>query len=222
MEYKERGKPMMNQNTNDNEIRTVRTKKRLLCFSMTKNKPCNYGIECSYAHSLNEQIIDSDRLELFRMILSSEKVMPLDSSKYKALISFTYGCKKCQENICSGGYNCKYGVSQILKVCRNDLMTGNCLNELESVNVPNEMAKKLGFKQHTNAQACSEGHHLTLRGLLPYSKHLQNQEVIKNKYIPNRIINPFMINKSISDTESSDDDELNDIFMTITKNVSDD
>src|SRR4029078_11758814 len=46
---------------------TFCNKKRLMCFSTTNNTKCSYKFNCIYAHSYNDQIIDDDRLFIYKI-----------------------------------------------------------------------------------------------------------------------------------------------------------
>lgn len=120
----------------------AQTEKRLLCLSIAGDKQCNYGSHCNYAHKLKEQFIDIERLFSFQIIFDKNQMnfYSLENSKtddiYKQLLLFANICDKCQptagqESKCAGGFNCRYGANlQCLKLCKNDLLTGGCLNKI--------------------------------------------------------------------------------------------
>ena len=86
---------------------------------------------------LNEQIIDEDKKFIYQIILDKNLMNffsmtnPKTNEIYKQLLFFTHVCDNCINNKCTGGYNCRNGVNDIsLKLCKNDLLTGECLNKI--------------------------------------------------------------------------------------------
>ena len=126
------------------------TKKRLLCFSVINNEHCNYGHYCTFAHTLSEQVIDSDMLYIYQIILDKNLMNffslsnPKTDQIYKKLLDFTKVCPKCITETCMGGYNCKYGTHDpCLKICKNDLLTGKCDNKLMDIPINNSILNKI-------------------------------------------------------------------------------
>jgi len=139
---------------------------------------------------------------------------------YNQLMFVTYLCKKCKDNKCTGGYNCKHGTNLAeLKVCRNDLMSGLCNNDTFVIPINEFIINKILEGATYNASkyvACKEGHHLTCRGLVPYNKYKQQIEINTKKTLQsiryiNDNITDNVINTNVS-YESSTDDEINECF----------
>ncbi|BCS83139.1 hypothetical protein QLL95_gp0984 [Cotonvirus japonicus] len=224
--------PFRHSNTN---------KKKLICFSIINNENCVYGSNCTYAHSLSEQIIDEDKKYIYQIILD-ENLMnffsvsdPKMEEIYKKLLCYTHICEQCTNNKCTGGYNCRNGVfDPCLKICKNDLMTGECLNKLIDVNVDNRIIDKVFhndsvFKACDKYKGCINGHHLSLRKLVPYYKYIHQKEnsrkykyqsvryididplgkIFKNNY--SNLSTYYDINDN-NDSESSTDEEINSWF----------
>ena len=110
--------------------------KRLICFSVINNDQCHYGLNCTYAHSKNEQKVDDDKKYIYQIILD-KKLMnffsmtnPKTEEIYKNLLFLTQICEKCINNKCTGGYNCRNGVCDTaIKICKNDLLTGDMFEQ---------------------------------------------------------------------------------------------
>ncbi|AGF85342.1 hypothetical protein QJ854_gp440 [Moumouvirus goulette] len=180
--------------------------KRLLCFSINNNEKCIYNSNCTYAHSLEEQLIDEDKKYLYKMVLD-ENLMnfslinePKKEEIYKRLFYLTHLCDQCKIKKCTGGFNCRNGVCNIgLKICKNDLLTGECINKITDIKIDDFVLKKLGdvnFKFADLYQGCINGHHLSLRGLIPYYKYIhQKENSKKNKYQSVRYIDIDPINR---------------------------
>lgn len=209
-------------------------KKRLLCMSVVLGETCIYSEKCTYAHNLSEQIIDSEKLFSYKIILDKNSMNfysltnPKTEEIYRNLLILTNICDMCLNKKCTGGYNCKYGVhDQKLKLCKNDLLTGECVNKIINIDVGYNFSHK--FTDITLPKkfvGCINGHHLSSRQILPFYKYLyQRDNSFKNKYQSVRYIdlnsvsnilkstpnNNYIYNNS-SDSESSTDEELNEIF----------
>lgn len=205
-------------------------KKRLLCYSLINDEDCIYHNNCTYAHSLGEQIIDDDKLYTYKIILDKNLMnfFSLDNPKtneiYKNLLSQTRCCKSCLKNKCTGGFNCRNGVClKNLKLCKNDLLTGECLNNVVEIQMEEELINKIAGDLETPDvyYGCINGHHLTSRTLLPYYKYTyQKENSRKNKYHSIRYLDfePFnYILKNQYDStnmlsDSSTDEEVNEWF----------
>lgn len=210
--------------------------KRLICFSVINKEECNYGQYCTYAHNLNEQVIDKDKLFMYRIVLDSKLNNYQESGKcvdviLRDLLFMTHVCKNCVKSNCTGGFNCRSGVCDpFLKLCKNDLLTGECVNSIINITPNHDIINKLvgdNFEPCTEYKGCINGHHLTSRGLQPYYKYIHQQEnTRKNMYKSIRYINLDPISRlfrvknssclnNISDeSESTTDEEINDIFKT--------
>ena len=217
---------------------THSNRKRLLCFSVSNNETCNYGTNCTYAHSTDEQIIDPERLLMFRIIVDKNLLGFFDEitvDTYKILQGLLFManlCKGCMMGKCSGGYNCRSGVfDPFLKLCKNDLSTGECMNKIIDIPINERIIKKLTEEDVEPAdsyQGCINGQHLTLRGLIPTYKYLHQQESSKgSKHQSTRYIDIDPIARIFKnytnpviplaccntvETDSTTDEELNDIF----------
>ena len=213
--------------------------KRLICFSILNNEKCCYGNNCTYAHSLCEQIIDEDKKFIYQIILDKNLMNffsmtnPKTEEIYKNLLFLSHMCENCKSKKCTGGFNCRNGVCDFsLKLCKNDLLTGECLNKVININVDPTIIAKLNFnnfEDNGTYQGCINGHHLTNRGLLPYYKFVHQKESSrKNKYQSVRYIDISPLNKIFknnyssgfnnesnycSDSESSTDEEINSWFQ---------
>lgn len=215
--------------------------KRLLCFSILNGEPCTYGNYCTYAHSLTEQIIDGDKKFIYQIILDKylmsffSPTNPKTDEIYKHLLFMSHICDNCINGKCTGGYNCRNGIFDTsLKLCKNDLLTGECLNKLIKINVDHNIISKLEDKEFNACDeyyGCINGHHLTERNLLPYYKHVhQKENSKKNRYHSVRYIdiNPLnrifknnhntklhhaLKNNNSYESESSTDDEINGWFL---------
>lgn len=221
---------------------THSNEKRLICFSIINNEKCNYGSNCTYAHSLDEQVIDEDKKFIYQVVFD-EKLMnffsmtnPKTDEIYKQLLFLTHICDNCANNKCTGGYNCRNGVNNpSIKLCKNDLLTGECLNKIINISVNESIIKKLradNFEPCENYKGCINGHHLTDRSLIPYYKYIhQKENSKKNKYQSVRYIdiNPlnrifknnnnnnnsriYQNNNDSSSSDSSTDEEINEWFQ---------
>jgi hypothetical protein len=164
--------------------------KRLLCFSVINGQNCIYRNKCTYAHNLEEQIIDIDRKFVYQIILDNSLMEffsitnPKTDEIYKSLLLMTQVCDTCYESKCTGGYNCKYGVFDTsLKLCKNDIMMGECVNNIHAIAIDPIIFLKIdGITQPTQYQGCVNGHHLTSRGFIPYYKFINMKETSKKNY----------------------------------------
>lgn len=164
--------------------------KRLLCFSTLNDDntegECEYKYKCTYAHNISEQKIDEDKVFMYQVLLDNNLMNffsmtnPKTEEIYKKLFFLTHLCDKCQQKKCTGGYNCRNGVfDPSLKLCKNDLLTGECHNELISIKVSDDVINKINCKDFEPSEqyiGCLNGHHLTKRNLLPYYKYIHQKE----------------------------------------------
>lgn len=102
--------------------------KRILCKNISN---CNYGNNCKFAHSLEEQIIIPNRKIAYDIIKHKKDLSDIDLHNnnilYNNLLCLSQVCRDCIKNICSGGYNCKHGnCDSNLVICDSDLKTGVC------------------------------------------------------------------------------------------------
>ena len=209
--------------------------KRLVCFSTINNEKCRYGNNCTYAHSLDEQIIDEDKKFVYQVVLDKNLMNffsltnPKTDEIYKQLLFFTNICESCLNKECTGGYNCRNGINNLsLKICKNDLLTGECLNKIVDVPINNSILQKINsnsFEQCESYKGCLNGHHLSLRNLIPYYKYVHMKENSrKYKYQSVRYIDLNPLNRILKNekpynqfndsehSESSTDEETNSWF----------
>lgn len=201
--------------------------KRLLCNTVLSNTKCRYNSTCKYAHSLKDQIIDFDKEFLFKIILDknlsnyNNQITPKNNEIYTNLKHFTTVCDLCINNKCTGGFNCKYGVNHFsLKLCKNDLLTGACLNKIVDIILPQFILDKFKDIECINTYVgCLNGHHLTDRGMMPYCEYVHLYENSHKKYYSSiRYIDlnfPSTIsddNESDCNTTSSSDSEMDQQF----------
>ncbi|XWV26302.1 hypothetical protein QJ857_gp0772 [Tupanvirus soda lake] len=214
--------------------------KRLICFSTINSEKCGYGSNCTYAHSFEEQKIDDDKKFIYQIVLDKNLMNffsmtnPKTDEIYKHLLFLTHICDNCTNKKCTGGYNCRNGVCHFsLKLCKNDLLTGECLNKLTEINVNKDIIDRLnsnGFVECETYKGCINGHHLTTRNLIPYYKYVhQKENCKKNKYHSVRYIDINPLNRiyknsynnqfnynmdyNSNDSESSSDEEINSWFQ---------
>ena len=179
--------------------------KKLICFSVVNGEKCIYGSGCTYAHSIEEQIIEEDKKFIYQIILDQQLMnfslnkistnmsissrnesdnKSMSDSKieeiYKKLLNLTHLCEKCMSQKCTGGYNCRNGVfDPALKICKNDLLTGECINKQININVDGVLINKISGSEFIPCESykgCINGHHLTLRNLIPYYKYVHQKE----------------------------------------------
>jgi len=225
------------------------TRKRLLCFSVINGEYCNYGSHCTFAHTLAEQKIDIEMLYIYQIILDKDLMHffslsnPKTDEIYKRLLFFAHVCPKCVDFKCMGGYNCKYGThAPCLKICKNDLLTGQCINKLidisvdqsildkiKSINYPANKDASNTFSLPSTYVGCMNGHHLSERNLIPYYTYINKKDISKKtiyqsvryididhvyKLLKNNNSNRNYINSmnKSSETSESTDDEINQWF----------
>lgn len=219
-------------------------KKRLICFSAINDEKCCYGNNCTYAHSLEEQQIDDEKKFIYQIIL--DKILmnffsmtnPKTDEIYKQLLFLTNICESCLSQKCTGGYNCRNGINnRSLKICKNDLLTGECLNKILNIQMDDDIIKKISspnFRACEEYKGCLNGHHLTLRNLIPYYKYIHmkdNSRKYKYQSVRYIDINPlqrlfkhniksFNSNCTNDYSDSSTDEEINGWFQK--KNIDSD
>ena len=211
------------------------SRKRLLCYSIIENNICKYNKNCTYAHTLNEQIIDDDKLRLFKLLVEKNELQIIMNNKektnniYQSIFHLTNICDNCVNLKCAGGYNCKFGVpKKCMKVCKQDFLTGECNNVIEDIIFDSEFVDKMNeckIDTSETFKGCKNGHHLTIRGLIPYYVHIhsndKNSEMVYNsvRKIDLDFIYKYFRNEKNSRSESyieletdSSDDELSNII----------
>lgn len=149
----------------NNKIKINNNKKRMLCNNYLLNGTCQYNNNCMYAHSINEQIINSNQKKAYNIIQNEFDLSYLEFEKnnelLKTLTNMTRVCTECINKKCTGGINCKYGVyNKELQICYDDMYYGRC-----------------------NIEGCSKIH-LTKRGFKPIKMRNNKHQ---NIYIPKSI-----------------------------------
>lgn len=193
---------------------THTNQKRLICFSAINNEKCCYGNNCTYAHSLDEQIIDEEKKFVYQIIFDKNLMNffsitnPKTDEIYKHLLFFTNICGQCLNKKCTGGYNCRNGINDLsFKICKNDLLTGECLNKIINIPINNAIINKIGtnnFELCSEYKGCLNGHHLTLRNLVPYYKYIHMKESSrKYKYQSVRYIDIHPLHRILKKNERS-------------------
>jgi len=145
----------------------IQNYKKTLCKNMGMYGSCVYGSKCKYAHTLKDQNIEPIRKQVLDYINNNEDLTHInlveDKKLYFELLTLTKLCYLCNDNKCSGGYNCKNGsYDKSIIICIVDLNKGNCDN--------NECNKI----------------HLTKRGLIPFD--IVFNRSVKINFIPKREI----------------------------------
>ena len=168
--------------------------KKILCKNINIHGKCIYNNKCLYAHSIEDQKIDSIRVEAYNMIKNDDNLSYIDLSSNKYLYNnlqiLCKLCKSCNDGICTGGYNCKHGAyNKKYVICHVDLNKGIC-------------------------PGCDKIH-LTSKGLIPYGKRIiENMKtkinipkaiILNDDYFKNLNIDN---NSSNNSTINSTDDEI--------------
>lgn len=162
--------------------------KKILCHNMITNGTCNYGQKCLYAHSLDDQNIDSNRNHAYEILLGDFNLEHIDLQKdhslYRSLLGLTKVCEQCNTNKCTGGYNCKFGAcAKKFQVCLRDLNYGDC---------------------QTNGEIC-ESIHLSKRGLKPFYNNSSKSYVTTD--VQGTLLSSDFF-KKLSPLKSLSDDEI--------------
>ena len=196
-------------------------KRRLLCFSVINSIRCKYGNNCTYAHSLEEQEVDPERWDSYRTILAHD-LSEIDGDTYQNLLPYANLCDGCSKSCCTGGYNCRNGsCCKSFKLCKNDFLTGGCVNELIVISFSDELKEKFRIADNIYL-GCDNGLHLTERSMIPYNRYLYQKddkdEHRSCRYIPainyrnERYSNTHVISP---DSDSSTDSELEELLRDV-------
>lgn len=173
------------------KIQKKENHKKILCLNMLTKGTCKYGAKCLYAHDLTEQKMDEVRSKSYNMIKNSSDLTNInifnEKDLYKSLLTLSNLCIGCNDNKCTGGYNCKYGaVCHECVVCSKDLNNGSC--------------------HDPNCKKC----HLTNKGLKPYFNYVleaQNNKKRNNQEMIGILLNQDFFNK-LEIEELEDNSEL--------------
>lgn len=212
--------------------RNYNNENRLICYSVINGDNCIYGDNCTYAHSLKEQIIDKDKMDIYNSIFAEDlESDAINDDLYRNFSIMAQLCNQCVNNKCTGGLNCRNGACNLqLKLCKSDLLTGQCINPVFKITLDEFIAEKLGIdkdKHKDHYIGCSNGHHITTHQILPYYEYVQEKENKNNQtYSAVRYINiePHLYVSRIDnnmdfESESSTDDEINEIFGSVHDNI---
>jgi len=113
---------------------------------------------------MREQKVDASRKVVYDIIESHDDLLNLNLVRNKELFDnlmcMTKACPKCEENKCTGGYNCRNGaISKKHTVCCYDLIDGDCKYKCSSLHLTDrnmipyiqqkmtEQSKMIGFKK---------------------------------------------------------------------------
>jgi hypothetical protein len=206
---------------NDNNL----IKKKMLCQNYINNNSCSYGVNCVYAHGINEQIMEPNRkkaydilnniinnlyvtnstnndfeninnIDLYNIDLSK----PENSDLANTFLLMTKLCNNCVTNTCPGGYNCKWGVIDYKYII--------CYRDLN------------GIKCNCNYI------HLSNYGIKPIKKENKNIKSQNNYNFKNNISLPLLennnkINNKINNNKINNNEhskETNNTLLLIFKN----
>ena len=119
-----------------------RNHKKILCHNIITHGSCCYGQKCLYAHSLEDQNIDTNKKSIYDLI-DSPDLSSIDLQKnhslYRSLLNLTKMCELCAQNKCTGGYNCKFGAcSKKYNICLKDLNYGTCHTSCPNIHLTNK------------------------------------------------------------------------------------
>lgn len=191
----------------------IKNRKKILCNNVLYNGFCNYGSKCMYAHSLEDQIVDTLRKYAYDLLKSTQNLANIDLVKdaelYRTLITLTRLCDRCAMRQCPGGYNCKNGaISKSYVVCYDDLEIGNCDNPT----CPNVHLTKRGLIPyrvreniyHSYSPQEKDTHITNLKKIVPTGT-IVNQEFIKKIYDTQD-----QTKKNVGGEESEESDESSD------------
>lgn len=163
--------------------------KKILCKNVNASGKCIYNNKCLYAHSLQEQNVEPIRIISYDMIKKNDNLSHINLSKnrqlYNNLVCLSKLCPQCNDNICTGGYNCKHGAcDKKYVICQTDLNKGTCDGKCGKI-------------------------HLTTKGLIPYGANIMKSS--KNRPICHININDFFfINDNICRNDLKYTDNIED------------
>ena len=145
----------------NNNCNCKNQKKLLCCKTILKGKCFNMN-KCSFAHNLIEQKKTPIR-NFVHSLITDNKTNNVNiftnREIFEELMIHTKLCKQCQINLCTGGYNCKFGACHpSLLICQNDLLSGNCENKV----------------------CCKNGIHLTNKGLIPFLQRSLSNNILSS------------------------------------------
>ena len=181
----------------------VNNMKRMLCKNVLAYGKCNYGDKCLYSHSLLEQKKDSFRDIIYSYIIAyvkNHKINQFDVSIIhnkdfmRALHQLTKTCQQCEEGVCQGGYNCKFGVfNKLYQVCYDDLYSECTVQKCPYV--------------HTSLMGVKNEKNKSLHNTNFYSKTIQHNKYYKKfEPIVGTLLSPEYFQKQKSNDNHDDQD----------------
>jgi hypothetical protein len=204
--------------------------KRILCYSSLNNEICKYSRNCIFAHDFSEQLIDEYRQRTFEIILDKKLsgFSMLDDARketyYKYLTIMTNMCDSCRKGNCPGGFNCRNGAFHPnFKICKNDLIMGGCINPNLKLNMDDDLISRFSVEFCDQYVGCINGHHLTLRGIVPHRKYgrsKDNRTQIQSVRYIEEVIRGYetradKTNIVESDSESDTDSDMDKWFLEV-------
>lgn len=171
--------------------------KKIMCKNILSDSVCVYNENCLYAHTLEEQKIDTIRSVVYDMVKKDDDLSHIDLLNerdiYSNLLILTKLCYNCENKLCNGGYNCKHGAcNKKYVICYTDIVKGYC-----------------------NSGSNCDKNHLSKKGIIPYGVRIIKNNKMKT-YLYNKNYGGFKDNKKnikekeiISDSDDTYDDILN-------------
>jgi hypothetical protein len=160
--------------------------KTILCRNIVTYGKCDYGNECLYAHSLNDQNIEELRQTSYNMITVDEDLSHIDLKHdyvtYRALLELTKICDLCAKNKCPGGHNCKHGTRDSkYHICARDLDYGDCTGECGCVHLTKKGLKPRYIKPIVQVQTeVYDEPHDDTKSQISWGKKLEMKEIPTN------------------------------------------
>lgn len=145
-------KPPFRQHINNYQNK----RKTILCRSTLNETSCKWGVNCSYAHTLEEQDKYPTRKIAYDLLSDNSDLSHIDLNNnielFKTLNILTSVCDLCETHQCQGGYNCLKGaITKKYQVCRDDLLYGVCENiQCNKNHLTRRGIKIIKNSQHSN------------------------------------------------------------------------
>lgn len=123
----------------DSALKTNNLKK-IICKNVIMNGSCVYGTKCLYAHTLDDQNVDKIRklaYDIIRKKKSCKDINILTSRQlYETFKLLSNVCEQCENNKCTGGYNCKHGACKSeYAICLSDMNKGSCTKTCNKIHL---------------------------------------------------------------------------------------
>lgn len=173
--------------------------KCLLCQNMFITNKCIYNNRCLFAHSEEEQVINSTRKYIMDILNDNKNInanLLKNESVYRELLVLTKECEIHKNNsFCKGGNNCNEGYHNLkYSICKDDLIDGMCTN-----------------------MECKHNH-ITSKGIHPYNVNkYQNNIIIEGQLLTKKLIEEKFSKYNIPSSDSESDEEIQQIFEEINK-----